>query len=84
MPCEATLRACTYYDEPQDVAFNTDAGNVELRIDPGRPAERTMRMEFARNGIATIGGTFATATHGVTGVVAPAEVAVVAEVPSTD
>ena len=84
VPCEVTLRACTYYDEPQDVAFNTDAGNVELRIDPGRPAERTMRMEFARNGIATIGGTFATATYGVTGVVAPAEVAVVAEVPSTD
>ena len=79
--CSATLRACTYYDEPQDVVFDTDAGKMELRIEPGKPAARAVRMTYERNGNATLGGTFATATHGVTGVVAPDEVAVVADVP---
>lgn len=79
--CGATLRACTYADEPQDLHFNTDAGAFALRIEPGRIAERRVGRAVTGNGRVTFAGTFATATHGVTGVVAPDETAVVAAVP---
>ncbi len=71
--CDATLRVCTYYDEPQDVVFTTDAGKFQLRVEPGKIAERPVHATYENGGINTICGTFVTATHGTTGVVATDE-----------
>ena len=79
--CGATLRACTYLDEAQAVNFSTDAGAFELLVEPGGIAKRHVNLKVERNGRVTFGGTFATATHGVTGVVSPDETAVAAAVP---
>jgi hypothetical protein len=70
------LRACTYYDDTQDVIFDTDAGKIELRVVPGTPSEHMVMITYARDGAYPLGGTFATATHGTTGVVSPDEVEV--------
>ena len=72
----AVLRACTYYDDTQDVIFDTDAGKIELRVVPGTPSEHMVMITYARDGAYPLGGTFATATHGTTGVVSPDEVEV--------
>ncbi len=75
----STLRACTYYDEPQDVLFNTDVGKIDLRVEPGAPCEHMVMITYARDGAYKLGGTFATATHGTTGVVTSDEVEILEE-----